>query len=567
MVESKSAERPTPSVPVPQVVPTPATATGRLAGKVCLVTGAAGNLGGEIVRHYLREGATVVLTGREHERNESARRAALEATGVPETRASTVRLDGADPASVHAALAEVMARHGRLDVVVNNAGSAGPRQPIHRIPLSDAELAALQAEGATDSETVPQALRSILGVAWHVARAAADVMAPGGSIINVSTIFSRTEYYARAAYVVPKAAMNAFSRQLSFELGARGIRVNTVYPGPIRSERIDSVFATMDRLKGDAPGSTGKHFTELMSLARSMDGEQPAKVFPTPRDVAGTCVFLGSDESAAFNGHDFEITHGMWVRKESRNEWVSRPTLRTVDGHGLAVLVAAGDQVDDALGIARMQAEVGAEVVLAFRNAAAVREARAQLTSVGNDARITVTVLDRDDATAMETALADAAPGGMPLGCAIILPAHGPTRFTGPISAASVADIETFLDDELAGAMAVARALSRHWATTELPRTPRFVWMTNDHDGAHDAWADLLRSAIEELARVWRDESTIDARQGRRARPTWGNQVVRFTNTEPENLRFAAGQAARLLFSERRIRQVNLYLPTSIVEA
>ena len=567
VTESKQAERPTPSVPVPQVVPTPASATGRLAGKVCLVTGAAGNLGGEIVRHYLREGATVVLTGREPERNEAAREAALAATGVPGSRASTVRLDGADPASVTAAIAEVVARHGRLDVVVNNAGSAGPRQPIHRLPLTDAELAALVAEGATDTETVPQALRSILGVAWHVARAAAEIIAPGGSIINVSTIFSRTEYYGRAAYVVPKAAMNAFSRQLSFELGAKGIRVNTVYPGPIRSERIDSVFATMDRLKGDEPGTTGRHFTDLMSLARSMDGEAPSKVFPTPRDVAATCVFLGSDESAAFNGHDFEITHGMWVRKESRNEWVSRPTMRTVDGHGTAVLVAAGDQVDDALGIARLQAEVGAEVVLAFRTQAAVREANAQLTSVGHDARISIVALDRDDPEGMEQVLAEAAPRGMPLGCAIVLPAHGATRFTGPISAAPVADIEAFLDDELAGAMALARALTRYWAQAPLARTPRFVMLTNDHDGAHDAWADLLRSAMEELARVWRDETTVDAKQGRRSHAAWGNQVIRYTNRERENLRFAAGQAARLLYTDRRIRPVNLYLPASIVEA
>ncbi|MCU0619557.1 MAG: SDR family NAD(P)-dependent oxidoreductase, partial [Gemmatimonadaceae bacterium] len=491
----------------------------------------------------------------------------MEATGVPEERASTVRLDGADPAGIDAAIAAIVARYGRIDIVVNNAGSAGPRQPIHRLPLTDAELAALVAEGATDAETVPEALRSILGVAWHVARAAAPHIPPGGSIINISTIFSRTEYYARAAYVVPKAAMNALSRQLSFELGARGVRVNTVYPGPIRSERIESVFATMDRLKGDEQGTTGKHFTTLMSLARSMDGEAPAKVFPTPRDVAGTCVFLGSDESAAFNGHDFEITHGMWVRKESRNEWVSRPTMRVVDGHGMAVLVAAGTQVDDALGIARVQAEVGAEVVLAFAGAAEVREAKAQLTSVGVDARISVMQLDRGDAAGMETALADVTPPGVPLGGAIILPSHAPTRFAGAVSEASIADIETFLDDELAGTMGLARALTRYWGAQPVPRTPRFVMMTNDHDGGSDGWADLLRAAMEELTRVWRDETTVDARQGRRSHAAWGNQVVRYTNRERENLRFAGGQAARLLYTDRRIRPVNLYLPGSIIEA
>ena len=321
---------------------------GRLTGKVALVTGAAGNLGGEIVRHFLREGATVVLTGRERTRVEAARVAAIAATGVTDECASVVTLDGADAGSVRVAIAEAIEMHGRLDIVVNNAGSAGPRQPLRTVPLTREELEASRAAGSTDSETVGDAMRSILGVAWHVANAAAKVMQPGGSIINISTIFSRTEYYARSPYVVPKAALNALSRQLSFELGERGIRVNTLYPGPIRSERIQAVFATMDTMRGDAPGTTATNFTGLMSLKRA--GQDPAagRTFPTPTDVANTCVFLGSDESAAFNGHDFEVTHGMWVRKESRSEFVSRPTMRTVDGSGLSVLVACGDQLEAA---------------------------------------------------------------------------------------------------------------------------------------------------------------------------------------------------------------------------
>ena len=113
---------------------------GRLTGKVALVTGAAGNLGGEIVRHFLREGATVVLTGRERTRIEAARLAAIATTGVPDARASVVTLDGADPVSVRRAIAEAMMTHGRIDIVVNNAGSAGPRQPLRYVPLTGEEL-------------------------------------------------------------------------------------------------------------------------------------------------------------------------------------------------------------------------------------------------------------------------------------------------------------------------------------------------------------------------------------------------------------------------------------------
>ena len=330
----------------PKAGSAPGTAiTGRLAGKVALVTGAAGNIGGEIVRHYLREGATVVMSGRSQERLNAALDAAITDTGVPPERVDAIVMDGADPDSVRGGLATLAQRHGRLDVLVNNAGSAGPRQPLERVPLTREELDALRAEGASDSETLADATRNILGVAWNMLRASTPLLKPGASVINVSTIFSRTQYYGRTAYVVPKAALNALSRGLSEELGPRGVRVNNVFPGPIRSERIRSVFATMDQLKGAPPGSTADDFTNLMTLQRTQDGEEPGKCFPEPRDVAATTVFLGSDDSAAFNGHDFEVTHGMRVRKESRSTWISRPTMRTVDGIGHTVLVVAGEIV------------------------------------------------------------------------------------------------------------------------------------------------------------------------------------------------------------------------------
>ena len=541
---------------------------GRLAGKVALVTGAAGNLGGHIVRHFLSEGATVVLTGRERSRIDAARAAAIEASGVAADRATTVTLDGADPNSVRAAVAEAIATHGRIDVVVNNAGSAGPRQPLRTVPLTRAELDALRAAGSTDSETVGEAMRSILGVAWNVANAAARVMQPGGTIINISTIFSRTEYYARSPYVVPKAAMNALSRQLSFELGARGIRVNTIYPGPIRSERIQTVFAAMDKMRGDDSGTTAKSFTGLMSLTRS--GEEPSagRTFPTPKDVANTCVFLASDESAAFNGHDFEVTHGMWVRKESRSEFVSRPTMRTVDGSGLSVLVASGAALEDGLSVARMQAEVGATVLLGVPRDEDVVTVRAMLSPRGPDMHIRIARFDRSNTATMETALNEGPHGGGPIHGAIILPAFGPDRFRGLVCEISDADMDAFIDGELTGAIALARTLSRYWsARTDLLRNPRFIMMSNGTDGASNAYADLLRAALESLTRVWRDETKVDVKHGRRQWIEWGNQIVRYGNVEPENRRFAAGQAARLICTDRRIPQVNLYMPESIVKA
>ena len=539
--------------------------TGRLAGKVALVTGAAGNLGQQIVRRYLAEGATVVLSGRDRERTDAARAAAVADTGVPDDRASTVVIDGADADSVRAGIAEAVARHGRLDILVNNAGSAGPKQPLENLPLSRADLDATRAAGSTDTETVGDAARNIMVVAWNFVRAAAASMGPGGAIVNVSTIFSRTEYYARAAYTVPKAALNALSRELALELGPRGIRVNLLFPGPIASERIRSVFATMDGLRGDEPGSTAAHFFGLMSLERELAGTPKAKTFPVPLDIANTCVFLGSDESAAFNGHDFEVTHGMGVRQESRSTYLSRPAMRSVDGAGLAVLVSAGNQVDDALALAKVQADCGADVLIGFHSEGAADDARERL---GDTPRIAVAHFPRHDHLEMDAALAAFTAGGTPINGALILPTRPAGYFTGSLAAATDADVERFVDDELEGHIAVARTLSRYWKREpNLLQDPRFVFVSNAGDGQGDRYAAMLRAALEELTRVWRDESIVDHGHSRRAQKEWGNQIVRYTNDEPESLAFAGGQAARIVLKERRINPISLYLPESIEEA
>ena len=542
------------------------TPSGRLAGKVALITGAAGNLGSEIVRHFLREGALVVLSGRTADRLTAARDAAVKDVGVPLEQTDMVVMDGADPASVRAGMTGLMARHGRIDILINNAGSAGPRQPLEKVPLTAEELEQLRAAGSTDTETLGQATRNILGVSWNILRAASPFLKQGASVINVSTVFSRTKYYGRTAYVVPKAALNALSNKVSEELGERGIRVNMIFPGPIRSERIRSVFATMDQLKGAEAGSTAHEFFDMMTLNRAFDGQPPTKDFPVPADIAHTCVFLGSDESMAFNGHDFEVTHGMQVPKESRSTWVSRPTMRTVDAIGHTVLLVAGDRVDEALAIARLQAEVGAHVVIGLPRETDCAVARDLLSEMRHGNRVEVRVFDRTDPATMDAALAE--DHGGPISGAILMPAHGADRFRGALCEASDSDMERFVDDELGGAIAVARKLSRYWKErTDLQQEPRFVFLTNGSDGGANAWANLLRAAMEELIRVWRDESEVDVKLGRRRFPEWGNQIIRYDNTEAENLPFTAGHTARLLFKEQRIHQVNLYLPASIVEA
>jgi len=541
---------------------------GRLAGKIAVVTGAAGNLGGHIVRHYLREGATVVMTGRDPARTDAAAEAIRAETGVEATRLGTVTLDGADVESVRKGVADVVARFGRIDILVNNAGSAGPKQPLEQMPLDAAELAALQKRGATDNETVGDAMRNIFGVAWNVARTVAPVMGEGGSIINVSTIFSRTPYYARTAYVVPKAAMNAWSRELSLELGPRGIRVNLVFPGPIESERIRTVFSAMDKMRGDEPGTVAGEFFDMMSLERSTGGKARAKTFPTPEDIAATCVFLGSAESAAFNGHDFEVTHGMSVRKEERSVYLSRPTMRSIDGTGLSILIAAGDAWEEALEIAKIQMACGANVLLGLSRQADVAIAQARAKAEGATERLHIARLNRSEPAAMEKVLDEYTRDVMPVTGAIILPVRAPGELSGSLIEVDDDAVDEFMDLEMVGAMALARTLSRYWKHHDtLLQPPRFVFLSNASDGKGDVFAHILRAATEQLVRSWRYESEIDVTHGRRRQAEWGNQIVRFGNDEGENTRFAAGHAARVLVKESKIREVTLYVPQNIGEA
>ena len=149
-------------------------------------------------------------------------------------------------------------------------------------------------------------------------------------------------------------------------------------------------------LERKAPeGTTANDFTATMALARADADSGTAKSLPTVEDVANTIVFLGSDESMAFSAQGFEVTNGMQVVHESRSTWVSRPELRTVDGTGSTVLVAAGDQVMDALAIARIQAGCGARVLLGLGSEEAVQAARAALRKTDADRRIEPVLFDR----------------------------------------------------------------------------------------------------------------------------------------------------------------------------
>ncbi len=541
---------------------------GRLDGKIALVTGAAGNLGSHIVRHYVHEGAKVIMTGRTKDRIEAARQSVIDDTGVAEDRVATVVLDGAEPKSVRAGMAKAIKAFGKLDILVNNAGSAGPKQTLENVPLSAADLEANRKDGAADTETVGDAMRNILGVTWNLAREAAPHMKVGGTMINVSTIFSHTRYYGRTAYVVPKAALNSLSEQLAVELGPRGIRVNTIFPGPIESDRIRTVFAAMDKIQGNKEGTTADHFMGRMSLERKIGTAKKGKTLPTPPDIAQTCVFLGSDESAAFNGQEFDVTHGMAVEKNSRSTYLARPSMRSLDGTGLSVLIAAGEQWEDALEFAKVQTACGAQVLLGLRRQADVAQAKARVKAQEAEQGLTIVRFNRADPEGMEAALEEFTQNHPSITSAIFLPVKAVNHFQGALIDVSDKDLKDFIDIELTGIIALGRTLSRYWKKYDnLVQEPRFVYISNASDGDGDRFHKILTAATTQLVTIWRDESQVDKEQGKLNQPAWGNQIVRYSNDEEENIRFTAGQATRIVCKKHKIQENTLFLPQSIGEA
>ena len=536
------------------------TPSGRLVGKVAIVTGAAGNIGREICLRLLREGASLALLGRNSETLEALRHNLSAQVGSDLAGALPVVCDAAEPSQTRAAAERVFEHFGRIDVLVNNAGSAGPRQRLEDVPIARPDVGVRDAS-VKGEETALEAAHNIFGVSWNMVRAVAPFLQPGASVVNVSTIFSRTPYFGRTAYVVPKAALNTWSKRLARELGRNGIRVNTVFPGPIASERITSVFASMDALRRVDGGTTASEVIEMMTLSRAASDASVERTFPTIADVANAIVFLGSDESAAINGHNFDITHGMLVPQESRSTLISRPGLRIVDAAGRSVLIAAGDQVRDALEVARVHAERGAAVVIGLGSQAAVSAARALLQPSGDDVRIAVDLFDRRDSATMAALLRSRDLAG-----AVILPAFGAPRFRNALATAGDDDVRAFIDDELLGSIGVARELTRHWKAqkTSSPGHRRVIFVSNGDDGRGNVYADMLCAAQEQLARVWRDETSRDAATGQRERGEWITQIVRWTNREEENLNFAAAWSAKLIHGKRRVDSLNLYLPESL---
>ena len=245
---------------------------GRVDGKVCIVTGAAQGLGAADARLLVSEGARVVLT----DVNAKAGAALAEELG---SAASFVEQDVADEASWPALIDGVVAAHGRLDVLVNNAGVA---------PIGTVET--------TDTATWRRTLAIHLDGTYFGCHYAIPAMkaAGGGSIVNMSSTAALVGIPAYFAYAAAKGGIRALTKSVAIHCRSegQGIRCNSVHPGSISTPMVHGAFR------------------DLMGIDVTDEDKRVELGVGEPLDVAWMVLYLASDESKHVTGAEMVVDNG-----------------------------------------------------------------------------------------------------------------------------------------------------------------------------------------------------------------------------------------------------------------
>lgn len=249
----------------------------RLRDKVAVVSGGAGSIGLATARMFCEEGARVVLADLDGERVEAA---AAELPG----EAAAIACDVSDEAQVQAAVALAVERFGKLDVAFANAGVFGEVAPI--------------------TELRREVLERVLAVnvvgSFNLLKHGLAAMTEGGSAIVNSSVVGLTADPGITAYATSKHALVGMMRTAAKEMAPKGIRVNSVHPGPVGNEFQSAV----EQQVIGAPREEAKVvFDTFIPLGRHA----------TPEEVAAVVTFLASDESAFVTGATVPVDGGMSV--------------------------------------------------------------------------------------------------------------------------------------------------------------------------------------------------------------------------------------------------------------
>jgi NAD(P)-dependent dehydrogenase (short-subunit alcohol dehydrogenase family) len=244
------------------------------SGKVAMVTGAAQGIGRAIAQRWLEQGGSLLAVDRQEQALQE-----LQALWPERVAFAVLDVTAADAPAQAMALAR--SRFGRLDALINNAGIGRPKA-MHL--TDDAEL----------DRFLDVNLRSV----FRFSREALGLLEPGACMVHVASTFGLMGNPGASAYAATKAALIGLTRQMAVDYGPKGLRINAVAPGLIRTPLIE------DRL-------------EQPAFRRLMVDTIPFPRMGRPEDVAGAVAFLCSDDASFINGHVLVIDGG-W----SATNWI-----------------------------------------------------------------------------------------------------------------------------------------------------------------------------------------------------------------------------------------------------
>jgi NAD(P)-dependent dehydrogenase (short-subunit alcohol dehydrogenase family) len=243
----------------------------RLKNKTALITGGNSGIGLETAKLFVAEGARVIITGR----NQATLDAAARELGP---NALALAADATDVPALETAIKKGVEKFGKLDIVFANAGIAGGT-PV----------------GGTKLEAFEQVLRTNVTAVFFTVQAAVGHMNDGGSIVLNGSVISVLGNPGYAAYAASKAGVRAMARVMASELSPRGIRVNVVAPGAIRTPIWGAAVATPEAEKG---------------FEARIGRSTPLGHIGEPEHVAKTVLFLASDDAAHIQGHELFVDGG-----------------------------------------------------------------------------------------------------------------------------------------------------------------------------------------------------------------------------------------------------------------
>lgn len=258
----------------------------RLKNQVAIITGGGVGIGRAISLAFAAEGAAVVVAARTLPRLEAVADEIRSGGG----RATAIKTDITDENQVKKMVAQALDEYGRIDILVNNSGIAGPTTSVVDTNLADwSEVLAVNLTGAM------LCAREVLG--GMIAR-------QSGNIINISSVAGRGGFANRSPYSVSKWGIIGLTQTLAVETGKYNIRVNGIAPGPVEGERIQNV------LKADAK-ARGLTYEEVRSLKTA---DAALKRMVTATEIADTALFLVSDQSSGITGQIFDVDAGSRIK-------------------------------------------------------------------------------------------------------------------------------------------------------------------------------------------------------------------------------------------------------------